>query len=346
MNFKIKVVMLVCLVMSFITKDSFAQDEPDRVILTTSKGLEYKGYVISDDGRELLFMSEEIGKVYFPKDEVKSIKAIKITEIKKDGIYVPEGPFTTRYAFTTNAMPINKGENYTKVGLVGPEVHFALTDQMTLGMMSSWIASPLAVAVKYSFKKSDDANPNLNFSVGALGGTLGYISQFRGFGGMAWANMTIGNRENNLTFSGGYAYLKWGEQYTDLRGDLLNDFKSTEKYTPKTAGPAAAIGGIFKVGAKQSIVFDSMIFYVMTDVEETLYTNRPDPYSPNGFQPRYGYAGNQEAMALLMIMPGMRFQSAENKAFQVTFGGGALFWLERDDRQSFPFPTVTWFRKL
>lgn len=87
---------------------------------------------------------------------------------KKDivaGQYIQAGPFSTRYSFTTNALPIVKGENYALVNLYGPEVHFALSDQFSLGVMSTWIASPLILAAKYSLKTNNEL---LNFSVELL----------------------------------------------------------------------------------------------------------------------------------------------------------------------------------
>ena len=32
------------------------------------------------------------------------------------------------------------------IGLQGPEVHFAVSDNLSLGIMATWIASPLALA--------------------------------------------------------------------------------------------------------------------------------------------------------------------------------------------------------
>ena len=119
---------------------------------------EYIGKILKDDGREVLIETETLGKIYIAKSDIKSM--IKIQDKSKivAGEYVVEGPFTTRYCFTTNALSIKKGENYTKISVYGPEVHFALTDNFSLGFMSTWIGSPLMLAAKYSFKSKNYKN--------------------------------------------------------------------------------------------------------------------------------------------------------------------------------------------
>ena len=52
---------------------------------------------------------------------------------------------------------------------------------------------------------------------------------------------------------------------------------------------------------------------------------------------------NQEVFALF-LMPGMRFQTKENKAFQVSLAGVAVF--DHGENNSFPIPMCTWFYKF
>ncbi|PLX09917.1 MAG: hypothetical protein C0596_00055 [Marinilabiliales bacterium] len=157
-------------------------------VVTKIDGMEYIGEVISDDGREILLNTESLGKIYIPKSEIKSIVDVDNENRIVFGEFRTQGPFTTRYAFTNNAFPVEKGENYALINLYGPEVHFAITNEFSLGIMSTWIASPMVLALKYSFTTK---NENINFSLGTLIGTSGYLNSFRGYGGLHWANVTF-----------------------------------------------------------------------------------------------------------------------------------------------------------
>ena len=50
--------------------------------------------------------------------------------------------------------------------LYGPEVQFAIYDNLSLGVMSSWIASPIALAAKSSFNSHTNNNVDLGTIVG------------------------------------------------------------------------------------------------------------------------------------------------------------------------------------
>ena len=272
------------------------QTDTNFYLLKKNDGSEYIGKLLSDDGREILILTEKLGKIFIPKSEIKSIELIKDKNSIVRGEFHGEGPFTTRHSFTTNALPIKKGENYAMVNLYGPEVHFAVTDHFNIGIMSTWIASPVAIAAKYTFPSN---NPKVNFSIGTLIGTSGYLNNFSSLGGLHFGNLTYGDRKNNITFSAGYGYLlsAWDDPYE---------------------GPIISIAGIAKVGAKASFIFDSMFgsFKYGTD------------YTTNAF----------------VIMPGMRFQTKENRALQVSLAGVAT--IETGDFVSFPLPMVSWFYKF
>ena len=79
--------------------------------------IEYVGQIISDDGREILLKTEQLGNIYIPKSDVKSITKVDLQNDYRAGEFLGQGVFTTRYQFTTNAFPIQKGENYAMVNL-------------------------------------------------------------------------------------------------------------------------------------------------------------------------------------------------------------------------------------
>jgi len=68
-------------------------------------GTTYLGKIISDDGRELLLETFDIGRIYIPKNEIKTMSSEKTHEqniLDKPAEYFA---FNTRYAFTNNALP-------------------------------------------------------------------------------------------------------------------------------------------------------------------------------------------------------------------------------------------------
>jgi hypothetical protein len=327
-------------------------------VITKNDGTEYIGKILSDDGREVLIETEALGKIYIPKSEIRSMVRIEDKSKIVFGEYSPTGPFTTRYAFTTNALPIN---------LYGPEVHFAVTDHLNIGVMTTWIASPMVLALKYSLKTK---NENVNVSLGTLMGSSGYLFNFRGFGGLHFANVTIGSREKNITFSGGYLYGKTGDNIastTAVAGTYYNDqsyyypTNSFNKPAPITSGPIVSIAGIAKVGARASFIFDSMLGVFSTPSVEVgvATTTITEPtsgyYDPN---PPYQWISGQPGWykhdvtvtdsknqtVALFLMPGMRFQKSDKNAFQFNVAGISLF--RNGNITSFPLPMCTWFFKF
>jgi len=325
----------------------FAQEQtPDSTlrVITKIDGTEYIGKIISDDGREVLITTDLLGNIYIPKSDIKSILKVDDTRRIVYGEFRETGPFTTRYSFTNNAHPVTKGENYALINLYGPEVHFALTDNFSLGIMSTWIASPMILALKYSIPTN---NPNLNFSIGTLMGTSGYLNTFRGYMGLHWANVTVGNRMNNISFSGGYGYLDLG--FTSFAPGTYYNVYPDETHRSLVQGPMASIAGIVKVGTKVSFVFDSMFMILSGNSTSSDFNRITDgEYDTNGDWVEGDFTiivtENTDTYIALMLMPGLRFQKSENNAFQFNLSGVTL--IGEDETISFPFPMCTWFIKF
>ncbi len=341
---------LLFVIMLFFNLHAKAQtgtmDSTKTYLVVKNDGTELIGKILSDDGRELLLLTENLGKIFIRKSDIKSIKLIEDKDNVVAGKYLQAGPFSTRYTFTTNALPIKKGENYAMVNLYGPEVHFALSDQFSLGFMSTWIASPLILAAKYSFKTE---NEKLNFSVGTLLGTTGYLNSFRGFGGLHFGNITYGTRSSNVTLAAGYAYLQTGgtrEQIPVGVYTIQNNYPNYESVPkPMSKGPMFSIAGIVKVGAKASFVFDSMLGLFSTEANENTYTIIQEAdYSKNPVIPqisRLEVVRVNKPVSLLFIMPGMRFQATNNNAIQINMAGVNVQTI--DDSFSFPLPSLSWY---
>jgi len=307
---------ILCVDSTQVTKDSVSSKQ--LYLVTKNNSVEYVCEILNDDGREVLILTQNLGKIYIPKSEIRNISKIDDKKSLVRGEYYEAGPFTTRYAFTTNGFSLKKGSNYAILNLSGPEVHLALTDNFSVGIMSTWIASPFVVVLKQSFKSS---NENVHYSVGTLLGTSGYLGNFDIYGGLPFANVTFGDTKQNLTFSAGYGF--------------ISSFSNSNN---TTGAPIFSIAGITKVGAKASFIFDSMFGFI-TAKSSTIDYSLMYPYS--------AYPTVQTTNSFgFCLMPGMRFQTKENSAFQVSLAGVSIINLQTKFATTFPLPMCTWFYKF
>ena len=338
--------------MLFNGASAFTQTNPtdtNTYVIKKNNGVEYIGKILSDDGREVLILTESMGKIYIPKADISLIKVVDVNKEIINNEYRAKGVFTTRYQFSTNAFPIEKGENYAMINLYGPEIHFAVNKRFSLGIMASWIASPLVLAAKYTIPTS---NENINFGIGTLLGTTGYLNQARGFGGLHWGMVTFGDRSRNLTLSLGYSYFNAGLSRFDTfyqPGTYSTDpsyynFPIKKVNSPLILAPVIGAAGIVPVGKKASLFLDAMLILGKTSGEQeqditTFYGSQGQPISTvvselrDVSTPRVNF----------VFMPGMRFQSSENKAFQISLAGIIGY---EDDVYSFPVPMCSWFYKF
>lgn len=328
--------------------------EREKYVIRLNNGREHVGYIIEDDGREVKFESLKVGIIFIKKTDISTMKPVnkKETVQLEDGSFRFSGPFTTRYHLTTNALPIKKGENYALLRGVGPEVHFALTDRMSVGIMTTWVAAPLILALKYTIPTKD---PKLNFGIGSLLGSSTIIDGFQAGGGLLWGMATYGDRFNNVTLSLGYSYIGMTNRtvsrlppgkypYTWSGGipiSSLPPFENAE-VTHKQYAPVIGVGTSLKVGNKASLIIDGIIY----QGKENLGNTDVDFYYDN-----QGNAQGHEVKPvitdrqIIVLMPGMRFQPLENQAFQVTLG---TFSQRRngEDPLYFPLPMFAWFAKF
>ena len=338
-----KLILLFLITISLRSFSQTTQDSTSKVVVITYSGKEIIGKVLSDDGRELLLNTDKAGKVFIRKDDVKSIELIKKGDVINNE-YVSAGPFTTRYQITNNALPIKKGENYAMWNLYGPEVHFAVTSRLNVGVMATWIASPIALALKYTLSNKEEGK--IHYSIGTLLGSSGYLYNGSKFGGLHWLSATFGNRKNNFTVSGGYGYFNSTIeiQKPGVYKNLMDiPFERSEGLT---GGPLCSVSGIVKIGKKTSFVFDNMFIFSKNTYSD-MYVTYTTKFDKNGW-PIYEYEyeiTNKEYLDYyVLIMPGIRFQKSDDKAFQVTISNVRY---ERNGKMvTFPLPMCSWFRKF
>jgi len=352
-----------------------SSSDTTKYLVVKNNGVEYIGFILSDDGREIHMITDNLGHLYIPKADIKLIKKVDEERHYRKGSYIGEGVFTTRYQFSTNAFTIEKGEHYSIVNLYGPEVHFALHDNLSVGIMATWIASPIALALKYSIPTR---NEKLNFGVGTLIGSSAYLNQARGFGGLHWAMVTYGDRRTNITLSAGYGFVDAGNggvdriipsgvyygQYDEWNGTYYFQYPyGSRNGSGLYTGPVLGLAGVFAVNARTSFIFDFIASFATRDgVYQTVsYSNTN--WMDSEYSIVSGPISYSEVTNNFVFMPGMRFQKTEKSALQVTIAGimGSRTYRQPlsyfntfysgdskliKNNYSFPFPMLSWFFKF
>lgn len=179
--------------------DSISDPTAQEIVLTKNDGTEYIGVILEQDNREILLLTKTIGKIYIPKHEVQSIVEIK-QEDYREGVYLGNNLFSTRYFLTTNGLPMKKGDSYALIQLFGPEFQVALSEHFTVGVITTWLGMPLIGSLKYSVSAGD----NVHFALGTLLGTGTWLS-LGSVGAIGYGSLTFGDHMKNLSFTAGYA---------------------------------------------------------------------------------------------------------------------------------------------
>ncbi len=133
------------------TKTSLAQADRDStevlsnkiVVITTNSGGEFVGIILFQDAKEVLIETKDRGKVSIPKYEIQKMREVSRGQLNANGEFISEDIFATRYFFTTNGLPLEKGESYMLYTILGPEIHFGVAKNLTIGIMTSWIGIPI-----------------------------------------------------------------------------------------------------------------------------------------------------------------------------------------------------------
>lgn len=196
----LRILMAGCLAFLF-SPCCFSQEQPQqvqdttrqKVVVTKNDGSSFTGFIISKDERELLIETVNLGRMYIPLHEIKEIRPY---EVSGRGTTL----FSTRYFLTTNGLSMEKGEKYGMINYYGPEAHFAVANNFTLGIMTTWLAMPIVGSAKVSIPIST----NVHLGLGLLAGSLSWVD-FSSAGALLYGSLTFGDFHNNLTLSGGYA---------------------------------------------------------------------------------------------------------------------------------------------
>jgi len=204
--------------------------------ITKNDGSEFVGEILSEDAREILVELLDGRKVYIPAHEIKKIEKVEEGTLNQNGEVQESEVFATRYDFTTNALPIEKGESYYSLNLYGPEVHFGVSKNLGVGILTTWLGAPMVGSIKYTHSIDE----KLHVGVGALVGTMSWASPDV-FLGLPFGMLTFGDKLRNLNFSAGYGIAGYEGEFSNI--------------------PLASIAGMTKVNKSITFVFDSIFLF-------------------------------------------------------------------------------------
>ena len=303
--------LISCAGMAQEKKDSLEKKNNKIYLITHQEGYTYVGKILSQDEKEIVLETKDMGKIVIPKYVIKSIKELNEKEVNEKGDYLPKEIFSTRYFITTNGLPIEKGESYIQWNLFGPDFQFGVGKNFGVGIMTSWVGMPIIGSAKYSIKLGEKTSMGL----GALVGTGSWARPDFGIG-LPFAAFTYGDRRSNINFSAGY-------------GAVIDGVNSEGRFLLSGAG-------MIKIGKKISLVFDS--FIIPAGKDKVITENGIDPFT--GAPKIYERVEKKPGFALLI--PGIRWQTETNKAFQFGFAG----FSSNGEFLPLPIPVVQWYRKL
>jgi hypothetical protein len=330
---------IIFLLLAFSFQISLAQEAPSQedlpkiFVVIKNDGSRFVGEILSQDAREVLIKTEDMGEVYIPRHEIREIREATGDDLKKPGEFIPAEIFATRYFITTNGLPVEKGETYMLMSLFGPDFQFGVGENIGLGILTTWIGTPLIGSIKYSIPLTEKFSTGVGLLLGTGSWTWPDFALALPYGVATW-----GDRTKNINFSFGYGGVTYNVEeyvYSDLMGQGIYRTQRENE-----GNFLISLAGMAKVGRNISFVFDSFI------VPRTgTYTEYND-YSY--WDPETGeYVEDireetRKKYGIAIFLPGLRFQTNPNSAFQFGFAG------VRADGETIgvPIPMVQWFRKL
>jgi len=315
-----------------IAQETSAEQEPPTIhVITKNDGSRFVGEILFQDAREVLIKTEELGEVYIPRHEIRHIREATAEDLLKTGEFTPAEIFATRYFITTNGLPVEKGETYMLMSLLGPDFQFGVGDNLGLGVLTTWIGTPLIGSIKYSIPINDELSAGLGLLLGTGSWTWPDFALALPYGVVTW-----GDRIRNINFSFGYGGVTYKVEEYVFHGN-----QSTINRRRENEGNfLISFAGMAKVSRNFSLVFDSFIVPRTGTITETYDYSYWDPNTGQYVEDIREETRNKYGIAI--FLPGLRFQTNPNSAFQFGFAGVRA----EGETIGVPIPMVQWFRKL
>jgi len=206
--------LLLLIIISFDLQRALAQEVNDVVRITTTDGNIFTGTVLEADEQRVVIQVEGVGEIALERSRIRNIQVIDPDRIR-NGDYWFENPQGTRYFFAPNAIGLKRGTGYYQnTWIFFNNVNYGVTNNFSIGagtipvFLFGVSALPIWVLPKVSVPVRAD---NIHIAGGALLG--GVIGEDSGGFGLAYGNVTFGNKDKNLTVGAGYGYA--GAEWSD-----------------------------------------------------------------------------------------------------------------------------------
>ena len=206
--------LLSLIIISFDLQRALAQEVSDVVRITTTDGNIFTGTVLEADDQRVVIQVEGVGEIALERSRIRNIQVIDPDRIR-NGDYWFENPQGTRYFFAPNAIGLKRGTGYYQnTWIFFNNVNYGVTNNFSIGagtipvFLFGVSALPIWVLPKVSVPVRAD---NIHIAGGALLG--GVIGEGSGGFGLAYGNVTFGNKDKNLTVGAGYGYA--GAEWSD-----------------------------------------------------------------------------------------------------------------------------------
>jgi hypothetical protein len=312
----------------FEGKDSLQEVKKFNITLYNKKLI--SGEIISDDNRTIIVRLRNNEFDSLKKSDIISIVLIeKSSQADQKITAVLDDPRTTRYNFGMNAFPSKKGEKFGVLNLYGPEFHFTVKNNFSVGFVTTWISSPISLALKYSFKRKVSKS---NFCLQSRFGSSGFIYHFRGYGGLHLFTYTYGDRSNNISFSAGFCSYRTGfiSDHVTLGNYTTKKYTYTT-YMPGEKGLALTSAGNYKISSKFSFVFSvsALLMFSNEYISKIDYNYLTNLYTVDARE-------QQKVVEYLMVMPGLRFSTLNNNIYQFSLTSTTRFHGTYEKTYMFP----------
>lgn len=199
--------------------NTYSQELTDSISLwevETEDGNSFIGSIVDEDSSQLILLTEIYGRIHIPSSRIRLKREIKKSTLI-EGEHWFKNPHATRYFFMTNGYGLRKGEAYYQnTWVLFNQMSYGITDHITIGggvlplFLFAGAPTPVWITPKVAIPIVKD---KINASAGMiLGHVLGEGVSF----GIAYGDFSIGNRDNNLTIGGGWAFSdsQWADNPT------------------------------------------------------------------------------------------------------------------------------------
>jgi hypothetical protein len=191
----------------FAQKKQEKTDTTDKkltVVVDTKDGSRFVGKFIERRADSVVLQTETMGLIYLAESQIKSIDELgKVREGSTNSLWF-RNPYATQGVFFPTGIGLKKGEgNYQNLMVGLNSVHYGITDNFSIGgglEIISLVSTGNPLVVYLEPKLSYSFSNNLHVSGGVyLFASGSNFSSNSAIFTLPFANLTYGNRDNNVT---------------------------------------------------------------------------------------------------------------------------------------------------